>query len=99
MKKFHVAIALSLLCILALPGLAAADPVIAEVENQGDTLVFHPVTEYERLVLTVSGPCGFEYRQVATQKEQPFFRLDETTIDGMYRFEVTAVPTIAGSPW
>ena len=31
-----------------------ADPVIAEVENLGDTLVFHPVVEFRELILTVT---------------------------------------------
>jgi len=77
-----------LLLFLVLPSAAAAaEEVIAEVENLGDTLVFHPVVEFHELILTVTGPCGFEYRQVV-DRDEPFFRLDETTIDGAYRYNL-----------
>jgi hypothetical protein len=77
-----------LLLSLVLPSAAAAaEEVIAEVENLGDTLVFHPVVEFHELILTVTGPCGFEYRQVV-DRDEPFFRLDETTIDGAYRYNL-----------
>ena len=75
------------LVLLVLPSAAAGDEVIAEVENLGDTLVFHPVVEFHELILTVTGPCGFEYRQVV-DRDEPFFRLDETTIDGAYRYNL-----------
>ena len=72
-----------LLALFALPGAAAADPVIAEVENLGDTLVFHPVIEFDQLILTVTGPCDFVYRQVVNEGA-PSFSLDQTAIDGRY---------------
>jgi len=79
--------ALALLLILPTAALAAPTQPIAEVENLGDTLVFHPVTEFASLVLTVTGPCDYQYRQVVTNGEL-VFRLDETTIDGVYRYNL-----------
>jgi len=77
-----------LLLSLVLPSAAAAaEEVIAEVENQGDTLIFIPVVEFHELILTVTGPCGFEYRQVVDEGEL-VFRLDETTIDGAFRYNL-----------
>ena len=83
MKK--VLFASLLMTLLVLPGFAAEQ--LAEVENLGDTLVFHPTMEFAQLVLTVTGPCDFQYRQVVT-KGEPFFRLDETTIDGRYTYNL-----------
>ena len=79
-----------------LPGLVlvtpvTADPLLAEVENTGSQLVFLPIVPFAKLVLTVTGPCGFEYRQAVTSGE-PTFALDPPpggpTIDGVYRYNL-----------
>ena len=79
--------------VLALPGVAAADPTIAEVENQGDTLVFHPFVQFKELLLTVTGPCSFEYKQ-RVEEGEPYFRLDQTTIDGMYTYDLVRIEEV-----
>ncbi len=78
---------------LLLPGLALGNDVVAEIENTGNALVFYPTVEYDRLVLAVTGPCNFEYREVF-DRGTPYFKLDETTIDGMYRYSLVAIPKI-----
>ena len=75
------------LALLLLPLKASCDMKIADVENFGDTLRFYPVVEFNRLVLSVTGPCGFEYRQEVTDG-QPVFKLDPTTINGTYRYQL-----------
>ncbi|RMH15511.1 MAG: hypothetical protein D6696_20475, partial [Acidobacteria bacterium] len=83
----------SLLSLLLVPGAASADPTIAQVENFGDTLVFHPVVEFAKLRLTVTGPCNFVFEQTIDQGE-PFFRLDETTIDGTYTYDLVRIEAV-----
>ena len=84
-KTTFVTVLLTLL--LAFPVLGQTQQPIAEIENAGTKLIFHPVVEYERLVLTVTGPCEYTYRQVVTRGE-PVWSLDETTIDGRYRYDL-----------
>ncbi len=74
--------------LLALPA-AAAPPSqpLAEVENLGTILVFHPHVSFAQLVLTVTGPCGFDYRQVVTE-EEPYIKVNGTMIDGIYRYNL-----------
>jgi hypothetical protein len=79
-------LAAMLLVFVAVGPVAATTP-IAEVENLGNSLVFHPIVEFAKLVLTVTGPCEFEYRQVVLEGE-PSFRLDATTIDGVYTYNL-----------
>ena len=64
--KTRVAYTLILLLAGTVTGLMAApDPsILAEIENEGTALVFYPVTEFSELILTVTGPCDFQYRQV-----------------------------------
>ncbi len=94
MKQLNVsALAILLVSIVVLPGAAAADPVIAEVDNLGDTLVFRPVVQFNQLILTVTGPCDFQFRQVFS-KQDPFFRLDATTIDGAYTYNLVRTEAV-----
>ncbi len=69
---------------------------IVEIENFGNGLVFYPIVEARQMVLTVTGPCGYEYREVSEGGEM-LFKLDETTIDGMYTFNVTRMEKIDSS--
>ncbi len=78
---------------LALPGAALANSVVAEIENTGSALVFYPVVEYNKLVLTVTGPCNFESRQVF-DRGTPYFKLTEQTIDGMYRYSLVVMEKV-----
>ncbi len=71
--------------LLALP--AFGNDKVVKVENFGTGLVFSPLVEFEKLILTVTGPCGFDFRQEVTSGEL-LFKLDETTIDGAYGFNV-----------
>jgi hypothetical protein len=85
--------------MLSLPIAAAAAPVgdIAEVENQGTVLVFYPFIEYDNLVVTVTGPCDYQYRKVFDRGDTPFWKVEPgITIDGMYRIELSANPVIDG---
>jgi hypothetical protein len=79
--------------IFGFSGAAECDEPIVKVENLGDTLVFHPTVDFRQLILTVTGPCDFQYRQVV-EKGQPFFRLNDETIDGAYTYGVTRMPFI-----
>jgi hypothetical protein len=79
--------------LVVVAGAAFAADGIVEVENLGTTLVFHPMVGYSQLILTVSGPCEFEYRQVVEDGE-PIFRLSEETIDGPYTFMVERIEKI-----
>ncbi len=88
-------LALSLLILLlALPGTATANDVIAEIDNLGDTLVFYPEVEFKELILTVIGPCSYEYRQVVEEGGTPFFRLTPETIDGKYTYSLVLIPEV-----
>lgn len=90
-RRLGVALLVSL--FLAFPGSVTAQEPIAEVQNFGDALVFTPVNEFGRLVLTVTGPCDFRYRQEVT-KGDLMFRLDETTIDGVYTYDLVRMERI-----
>ncbi len=70
--------------LLLLAGTASAERLV-KIENFGSGLAFRPIVEFSELVLTVAGPCDFEYREVVREGDATF-RLDETTIDGMYSF-------------
>jgi len=85
----------ALLLALFLPtaGPATAQEPLAEVENFGDALVFNPVNEFGRLILTVTGPCDFRFRQEVTQG-QLMFRLDATTIDGAYTYDLVRLESV-----
>ncbi len=82
--------------ILVVPTTMAAPqgpPRIVEIENHSSLLVFYPIVNFGEMVLTVTGPCGFEYREVSDGGEM-VFKLGEETIDGMYRFNVRRVEKI-----
>ncbi len=71
--------------LLTMP--AFGNDKVAEVENFGTGLIFYPIVEFQTLILTVTGPCGFDFRQEVTDGE-PYFKLDATTIDGAYTFNL-----------
>ena len=91
--KKTILTALLAIFLLALPAVAAPTLPLAEVENQGDTLVFYPHVEFAQLILTVAGPCAFEYKQVVSEGEL-VFRLDETTIDGAYTYDLVRMEEV-----
>ena len=84
----------SLAVLLLFPGAAAANDVVAEIENGGTVLIFHPVIEFNQLILTVTGPCNFLKRDVFKRGDTPFFKLNEETIDGMYRYSLVSIPEV-----
>jgi hypothetical protein len=86
----HTLLLLSFLTVLLLALPLAAQtggPPLADVENGGTKLIFYPNTEFNELVLTVNGPCDFQYREVVTGGAFAFY-LDQTTIDGAYTYEL-----------
>ncbi|REJ84687.1 MAG: hypothetical protein DWQ36_07960 [Acidobacteria bacterium] len=93
-----VLLALCALVALGTGGALAAPPAgtIVDIENTGDKLLFYPAVEFERMILTVTGPCGYEFRQVTKDREM-VFALDERTIDGVYRFYVTREEEVDGN--
>jgi len=92
---------IAIFALLAVPGAFAQGTPIAKVSNLGTALVFTPLVEFNELILTVTGPCAFEYHQVVPAGGRPFFELGETTIDGTYRYNLSrneAIdPSILGS--
>ena len=87
----------SLLALLlaALPAAAAPTGQVAEVENRGGKLVFYPVLEeFDRIILTVTGPCNYEYREVIKPGQVGVFRLSPETIDDIYTFQLVAMPVV-----
>jgi hypothetical protein len=82
------------LVLFAAPGAQAAEPgQLAEVINEGNQLIFHPIVEFAQMRLTVTGPCGYEYTQVVTEADL-IFKLGETTIDGVYRYDLVRIEEI-----
>lgn len=76
------------LCLLPSTELLGSD--LVDVKNLEALLVFQPYSSDADLVLQVAGPCNYQLRQ--TLADGPLvFRPDETTIDGAYSFEVSAV--------
>jgi hypothetical protein len=77
--------------------MAAFAEEVAEVVNFGEALEFKPLIEgYDRMLLTISGPCNYFLERSFREGENPFFKLDETTIDGRYRFDLVVIPRIDG---
>ncbi len=93
--KHRAGILIVMLLVLGASSAAAAGPPIAEVENLGDELVFDPIVEFERLILTVTGPCSYEYQRVVSEGGVSF-QLDETTIDGAYTYQLVRIEEIDG---
>jgi hypothetical protein len=91
MRVSNVILTSLVLVLLAVPW-AGADE-IAEVTNDGDRLIFHPIVEFAKMQLTVTGPCAYEYTQAVNEGDL-VFRLDETTIDGIYRFYLMRIEDI-----
>ena len=85
------------LVLVALPAAGQQGPLLAKVNNEGIALVWSPVVEFNELILTVTGPCAFEYRQVVRPGDQPIFKLDERTIDGYYTYNLSRNEKVDGS--
>ena len=83
--------AFALLAALAAPMPAAAE--LFKVENAGKALVFYPTEEAKGFVLTVTGPCQYEYR-TRTDKAEIVFELPKDAMDGSYSYSIDAVPII-----
>ena len=83
----------TLILILATTGPLFANDNIAVVDNLGDTLVFNPTVEFRKMILTVTGPCGFDYRQAVTSG-QLLFTPDATAIDGSYTYNLFQEATV-----
>ncbi len=82
--------------LLALSLVATAAPAetqLATIKNAGDALVFYPEQEAKEFILTVAGPCGYQYRNV-TAKGEIVFRLPKDPLDGSYTFSLDATPII-----
>jgi hypothetical protein len=82
-----------LLALVLLATTAPAETRLAEIENAGEALVFYPVQEAKEFVLSVSGPCGYQYRQ-ATTKGEVVFRLPKDAVEGSYTYSLDATPII-----
>ncbi len=96
-NAFRLLIA-ALVALVALPSIAVAQAQseIAEVENAGSGLIFYPFVSYQALILTVTGPCDYTFRKVF-EGGDPYWKLDQTTIDGMYTYQLQVRPKIEGS--
>ena len=81
--------------VLALaPAAGAAD--VAEVRASSRGLDFQPMVEHGALVLTVSGPDGFDHRAEFKAGESPAFSIfDQGGVlsDGSYNWELRVVPS------
>ena len=95
-SKLTSSIFASFVLLLALPGTGTANDVVAEVKNFGTALEFQPVVEFEQLILTVTGPCNFLFREVY-EGGTPLFKLNEETIDGIYTYSLKVIPRIDSS--
>ena len=92
--RFVLGIALAALLLVPVASFGAEEPVV--VKNYGNALQFFPQVEAEDMILTVTGPCNYKIRRSLRDDGELIYKLDETTIDGMYRFEVTVIPRIDG---
>ncbi|MEM7355993.1 MAG: tail fiber domain-containing protein [Acidobacteriota bacterium] len=96
-SPFVLSVLAALTLLTVLPGTAAANSEIAEVQNYGTLLAFEPFVEYDRLVLTVTGPCDFQFREVFDRSSTPVFKLNEETIDGTYTYSLKKIDPIDNS--
>ena len=94
-NRLTLGIAVAALLLTPVASFAANEPVY--VKNYGDAMEFIPQISAQDMTLTVTGPCNYKIRRSLRNDGELVFKLDETTIDGMYRFEVTVIPEIAGS--
>lgn len=94
-NRLLLGVAVFALLLLPVTSFAAEEPVV--VKNYGDAILFVPQVEAEDMTLTVTGPCNYKIRRSLREDGELLFKLDETTIDGIYRFEVTVIPSIDGS--
>ena len=82
-----------LVLLLALAAPALANDTIAKIENAGEALIFHPIVEAERWVLTVAGPCNFRYEAIGKGRRLTF-KLGEETANGRYSYSLKATRAI-----
>ncbi|MDA8019423.1 MAG: tail fiber domain-containing protein [Thermoanaerobaculia bacterium] len=96
-KSFRLALGVALAALLLLPVTAFGEKEPVLVKNYGNALAFFPQVEAADMTLTITGPCNYKVRRSLKEDGELYFKLDETTIDGMYRFEVTVIPEIDNS--
>ena len=106
-KKAHGAIPLAALAIclcgaLALPdtgaGLDSRPPDSDSVSlKTGDTrIVFRPQEEFEKMILTITGPFDYLFVQEVGTGEDAVFELDPSeAVDGSYTWEVRTLPILS----
>ena len=88
---------LLLALLFVLPALAAPTGTVADVENRYSQLWFYPVVEgFDKIILKVTGPCNFEYRQEIKEGDIGVFKLNEETIDGIYRYSLDVMEKVDG---
>ena len=75
---------------------ALAQPV-SRTDVSSASIVWTPLAEYEVVRLTVAGPDGESVGQDFAAGKAPTFRLGNGAVDGLYRYELRAVPRIAPS--
>lgn len=86
-------LALGLAILLIVPSFAAAAD-LAKVQKLGDAMYFEPLADAADMVLTVTGPCDYYKRTTLSQAGELVFELDESTVDGTYRYELKTIPRI-----
>jgi hypothetical protein len=84
-------------CLALVAGAATAAPrQVATLSGGAAGVEFRPVIEYEKLVLTVSGPGGMSFRHEFTQGQAATFSAfgkgGQTLPNGDYTYELLAVP-------
>ncbi|MFY9824652.1 MAG: hypothetical protein WAM82_24960, partial [Thermoanaerobaculia bacterium] len=82
--------------------LQGAENAVARVNVGPTSVAWSPTVDYERLVLTIVGPEGFENRQELEAGQSPSLSLfkpnGERMPDGVYRYELRILPrTVAGA--
>jgi Chaperone of endosialidase len=86
------------LVAVGLPAAQASEPVAAMAVGPAAVAWSPSVADYDRLVLTVSGPDDFSARQEFTGGTAPSFGLFNRTgfplADGVYKYELKVVPRV-----
>ncbi|HEX5760387.1 MAG TPA: hypothetical protein VF121_14455, partial [Thermoanaerobaculia bacterium] len=87
-------------CLALVGGAVAAAPnAVAKLGASASGVEFRPAVEYEKLVLTVSGPGGLTFRREFAAGEPVLFsafdRRGQSLPAGNYTYELLAVPRFA----
>ncbi|HVF58874.1 MAG TPA: tail fiber domain-containing protein [Thermoanaerobaculia bacterium] len=90
-------LAVAFACLALVAGAATAAPrQVATLSGGAAGVEFRPVIEYEKLVLTVSGPGGMSFRHEFAQGQaatfSAFAKGGQSLPDGNYNYELLAVP-------